>query len=134
MVQHLRDRKKSGDITVPEHMSAPHKFYASWSVEKYENWVASIGDETLQAIRYLLESRHHPEQAFKSCMGILSLSSECENQDLNMASRKAWKFNRISYRKVKGYLEDIIRLKKLNCDKKQIFMFKQHSNLRNTVN
>ena len=134
VVQHLRDRKKSGYTTVTEHMPAHHKFYASWSVEKFESWAASIGDETLKAIRYLLESRHHPEQAFKSCMGILSLSSKCENNDLNIACRKAWNFNRISYREVKGYLEDIIRLKKLNCDEKQIFMFKQHSNLRNTVN
>ena len=115
-------------------MPAHHKFYASWSVEKFESWAASIGDETFKAIRYLLESRHHPEQAFKSCMGILSLSSKCENDDLNIACRKAWNSNRISYREVKGYLEDIIRLKKLNCDEKQIFMFKQHSNLRNTVN
>ncbi len=134
VVQHLRDRKRSGYTTVKDHMPAHHKFYASWSVEKFESWAASIGDETLNVIRHLLESRHHPEQAFKSCMGILSLAAKCENHDLNMACRKAWNFNRISYREVKSYLEDIIRLKKLNCDESQIFMFERHSNLRNTVN
>lgn len=134
IVQHLRDRKRSGYTTVSEHMPAHHKFYASWSVEKFESWAASIGKETLDVIRHILESRHHPEQAFKSCVGILSLASKCENHDLNMACRKAWNFNRISYREVKAYLEDIIRLKKLNRDDKQIFMFERHSNLRNTVN
>ena len=131
--QHERDKKRGGYTTEDDHMPAHHRFYASWSVEKFESWAVSIGEETSMVIRHLLASRRHPEQAFKSCVGILSLSSKCAHHYLNMACRKAWNYDRISYKEVKTYLEDILMQKKLNCDEKQIRLFPPHENLRDTA-
>jgi transposase len=133
VAQHYRDRKRGGYTTVDEHMPEHHQFYASWSVEKFEAWAASIGKDTFRMIQELLASRRHPEQAFKSCMGILSLAAKCGNDDLNMACRKAWNWGRISYRDVKGYLEEILVQKSLNREDKQVYLFANHKNIRGTA-
>ncbi len=133
IVQHHRDRKRGGYTTVDEHMPEHHQFYASWSASKFENWAASIGKDTFRMIQELLASRRHPQQAFKSCVGILSLASKCENDDLNMACRKAWNWGRISYRDVKGYLEEILVKNKLNQEEKQVYLFPNHKNIRGTA-
>jgi hypothetical protein len=133
IVQHYRDRKRGGYTTVDEHMPEHHQFYASWSVEKFENWAASIGKDTFRMVQELLASRRHPQQAFKSCIGILNLASKCENDDLNMACRKAWNWGRISYRDVKGYLEELLVQKTLNREDKQVCLFPNHKNIRGTA-
>lgn len=133
VAQHGRVRKRGGYTTADDHMPAHHQFYASWSVEKFESWAASIGEDTHRLIKEILSSRRHPQQAFKSCMGILSLSSKCSDHDLNMACRKAWNWGRISYREVKENLEQILHQKALNRDDKQVFLFPQHKNIRGTA-
>ena len=128
-----RNSKRGGYTTKEEHMPPHHLFYASWTSEKFEKWALSIGEETHKVVIHLLESRRYPEQAFKSCIGILSLSAKSTNHDLNMACRKAWNLDQMSYRKIKEYLEDILVQKDLNSDDKQVFMFQDHENLRNAA-
>jgi len=128
---HSRDRKRGGYTTKSEHMPHHHNFYASWSVEKFQNWATSIGDETLMVINHIIGSRKHPEQAFKSCIGILNLGQKNNSYDLNMACRRAWNYGRISYKDIKAYLEDIIRNK--TKDDKNIYLFPHHENLRSTA-
>jgi len=133
VVQHHRDRKRGRYTTLDGHMPDHHRFYASWSVEKFENWAASIGEDTDRLIGELLTSRRHPEQAFKSCVGILSLSAKCSDHDLNMACRKAWNWGKISYREVKENLEKILVQNTLNREDKQEYLFPNHKNIRGTA-
>ncbi len=128
-----RNSRRGGYTTKKEHMPPQHLFYASWTSEKFEKWALSIGEETHKVITHILESKIYPQTAFKSCMGILSLASKCSDHDLNMACRKAWNLDQMSYRKIKEYLEDILKQKDLNAEDKQVFMFSTHENLRNAA-
>ena len=125
---HYRNRKKGGYTTKSDHMPRSHKFYASWSVEKFQKWAASIGDETLMVVNHIMESKKHPEQAFKSCIGILKLGQKNNSLDLNLACRRALNYGRISYRDVKEYLEYVKRCKIV--DDENIYLFPVHENLR----
>ncbi len=125
---HHRDRKRGGYTTKSDHMPHSHKFYASWSVEKFQKWAASIGDETLMVINHIMGSKKHPEQAFKSCIGILNLGQKNNSLDLNLACRRALNYGRISYKDVKEYLEYIKRCKIV--DDENIYLFPVHENLR----
>lgn len=60
-------------ITNPDHMPEKHRAVADWSKERFESWAEKIGPETASFIRYVMEQRDHPEQAFRTCAGILRL-------------------------------------------------------------
>jgi transposase len=57
--------------TVAEHMPPAHRHYATWSPERFRSWAASIGPNTEGLIIAILASRRHPEQGFRTCLGVL---------------------------------------------------------------
>jgi transposase len=64
--------------TLPEHMPPNHRNYAQWSPERFQRWGASIGPETEGLVIAILARRPHPEQGFRTCMGILQLYKPIE--------------------------------------------------------
>lgn len=130
---HRRDRKIGTYTTSAAHMPEAHRFYQSWSGEKFRKWANNLGPEVLSAVNCLLESKQHEQQAYKSCMGVLSLAKKNNTEDLNHACRKALNYGRVSYREIKLYLEDIIRQRKINQRDVNVVHFESHENLRNTV-
>ena len=102
---HKRDRRINGYSTVPEHRHPDHKFYSDWSPERLINWGDKIGNDVKDMIEKVLASRKYPEQAFKACLGILSLSKQYGNERLNGACRRALSFNCHSYKAIKNILE-----------------------------
>jgi transposase len=102
---HKRDRT-AGDYTTEEkHMPAHHRFYDGWSPQRMIDWAEKIGPEVKRMIVKVLESRKHPEQAYKVCLGIINLSKKYGNPRLNKACRRAIEFNNYSYKAVKNILE-----------------------------
>jgi transposase len=105
VAQHRRDCTPNGYSTLPEHMPSNHRFYAEWSPQRFRSWAKSIGEEALQVIEEVLRSRRHPEQAFRVCLGILSLAKKYGTQRLNKACGKALYFGTCSYRRIESMLK-----------------------------
>jgi transposase len=59
--------------TEMEHMPEKHRAVTDWSPERFISWAAKTGERTKAYIAALLEQREHPEQAYKTCAGILRL-------------------------------------------------------------
>ena len=59
--------------TLPEHMPSAHRRYADWSPERFQRQARSIGPNTEALILAVLARRPHPEQGFRTCLGILRL-------------------------------------------------------------
>jgi len=59
--------------TDPDHMPSAHRRYAEWSPERFRRWAASIGPNTEGLVIAVLSNRPHPEQGFRTCLGILRL-------------------------------------------------------------
>jgi len=102
---HLRDYSKLGYTTSKQHMPPEHKFYDSWSPKKFISWAKNIGGHTEELVRKVLESKKYPEQAFKSCLGILNFTKTYGNQRLEKACRRAVEFKTFSYPSVKNILK-----------------------------
>ena len=62
-------------ITDISHMPNSHKAVIDWSPKRFLSWAAKIGTKTREYIAWLLERGDHPEQAFRTCAGILRISS-----------------------------------------------------------
>jgi hypothetical protein len=52
----------------------------------------------------IIESRNHPEQAFKSCMGILSFEKKVGKQRLINACKRALDFGSYSFKAIQNIL------------------------------
>jgi len=105
IAQHKRDRIPNGYTTLHTHMPPNHRYYAEWSSERFIRWGQSIGDDVAEMIQVVLKSRKHPEQAFKTCMGILNLVKEHGHDRLNKACGRALGFGFHSYMRIKNILD-----------------------------
>ena len=133
VAQHQRSRKKGQYTTKAEHMPRHHQFVASWSAEKFTSWAQSIGEETFLVVSRLLSDKPHEQQAYKSCLGVLNLAKKGGADRLNAACRRALNYSRISYRDVRGYLEEILQQEKVVQEDEQILLFPHHKNLRDSA-
>jgi len=95
----------NGYTTLHIHMPPHHQFYAQWSPERFIKWAQSIGDDVAEMIQVVLKSREHPEQAFKTCMGILNLVKKHGPDRLNKACARALGFGFYSYKRIKNILD-----------------------------
>jgi transposase len=59
--------------TDPEHMPCAHRRYAEWTPERFQRWARSLGPNTEGLIIAILAHRPHPEQGFRTCLGMMRL-------------------------------------------------------------
>ena len=86
-------------------MPSGHRILAEWTPERFLQWAATIGAELTQVISAVIESREVPEQAFKSCLGILNLEKKFGKQRLESASKRANRYQLASYKALKNILD-----------------------------
>jgi len=101
-----RDYRPHKYTTQKDHMPSHHKWVAEWSPERFIKWATNIGSSTKAMIETILETRAHPEQGYKVCMGILSLAKKYGNERVNKACKRALYFEHYSYKGVKNILEN----------------------------
>jgi transposase len=102
---HPRCRSAGGYSTQNVHMPVKHQKAGEWTPERLKSWADSIGSQTSQFIAALLASRVHPEQAFRSCLGILHLSKQYSQAQLETACKMAREAKTLNYQGVKSVLE-----------------------------
>jgi transposase len=55
------------------HMPSAHRRYAEWTPERFQRQARDIGPNTGALILAVLARRPHPEQGFRTCLGVLRL-------------------------------------------------------------
>ena len=101
---HARSYVRGGYTTLKEHMPPEHRRYAEWSPSRFIQWAGKTGTATAQVVEKILASRTYPEQAYRSCMGIMRLSQHYEPARVEAAARRALHFNACSYRSMRSIL------------------------------
>lgn len=102
---HPRERVKYKYTTVPEHMPPEHRYRDDWSAERFLSWAESIDGDVKTFIERVLASRRHPEQAYKSCLGILHLARAYGNGRLADACRMASRYESYTYKTLDNLLK-----------------------------
>jgi hypothetical protein len=72
--QFLMSPRGSGNgehTTGAHHMPSSHRRYADWTIGRARRDAALIGPAIAALCDLILEQRPHPEQGFRSCLGIL---------------------------------------------------------------
>ena len=101
---HLRVHRKGGYATDPAHMPAAHRAHAEWTPSRLVAWGRKAGPHTVAFIERLLESRPHPEQGYRSCLGLMRLLRAYSAERLEAACHHALEIGTVSYRSVKSIL------------------------------
>jgi transposase len=92
--------------TQPTHMPVRHQKALEWSPERFVRWAEDLGPATTQVIQAVLAGRSHPEQAYRTCLGILSLARRFDKACLETACQEALAASALlSYREIKARLE-----------------------------
>jgi transposase len=91
--------------TQPEHMPSAHRRYAEWNPERFQRQARGIGPNTEALIIALLARRPHPEQGFRTCLGVLRLFRGLDAVRAEAISRRAVEIGALSYASVASILE-----------------------------
>ena len=105
VASHARSYEKGRYITAPEHRPASHQKHLEWTPSRLIRWGGQIGSNTARVIKAVLESRPHPEQGYRSCLGIMSLSRQYTPERLEAASERALAVEAVSYQSLKSILK-----------------------------
>jgi transposase len=130
VASHRREGTRGHHSTVPEHMPEAHRRYSEWNPERFIRWAESNGSATAEMVRKLLEGRRHPEQGYRSSLGLLRLESRYGKERVEAACRRALGFGLYSYKGVKNILET--GLDKLTHEEPMSVAAKAHVNIRGT--
>jgi transposase len=102
---HARSFVAGRHTTVPEHMPRAHRAHLEWSPTRLLRWGATIGPATEALVQQILESRPHPEQGYRSCLGLRRLAKQYGPERLNAACDRARVAGARSYRHVDAILK-----------------------------
>jgi transposase len=91
--------------TYPDHMPSSHRRYADWSPERFKRWVRSFGGETEGLIIAILANRPHPEQGFRTCLGVLRLLRGLEPERAEAVSAHAVDIGALTYKSIASIVE-----------------------------
>ncbi len=106
VASHLRSHRKGGHTTVREHMPKSHQQYGDWSPKRLVQWAEKAGPATAQLITTILSARRHPEQGYRSCLGILRLGKAYSPERLEAACGRALLLGSHRYQSVESILKN----------------------------
>lgn len=72
---HVRSEKIGGYSTVSEHRPKSHQKHVEWSPSRLIRWGEDIGASAGALVHRILESRPHPEQGYRACLGLMRLAT-----------------------------------------------------------
>lgn len=101
-----RSYERGRHTTKPEHMPKAHQAHAEWSPSRLIGWAKTIGAATATLVEAIMEERRHPEQGYRSCLGILRLSKKYGPERLEAACARAVAVGARSYRHVDAILRN----------------------------
>jgi len=125
---HPRSSAPGRYSTRREHMPTAHQAVDGWSPERFRRWAAEMGPQTSQLIAAVLDGRYHPQQAYRTCLGILGLAKRYGNSRLEAACQRAFSAGIRSYKGVHNILKH--KLDQLEVEQSPVTPLPAHANIR----
>ena len=113
VASHARSYEKYKHTTLTEHMPKSHQKYLEWTPSRILDWAGKNGPNTRNLATCIMETRKHPEQGFRSCLGIMRLVKRYSSERVEAACGRALLLKAYSYKSVESIL-------KTNLDKQDL--------------
>lgn len=105
IASHDRNHRKYQYTTLNDHLASTHRYLTDWSPEHFISQASEVGQEVAEYICKVLEHKQHPEQAYKSCSGILNLGRKAGKDRLIKACKRASSYGIYNYPIIAEILE-----------------------------
>ena len=102
---HARSHVPHAATTVNDHRPKAHQRHLEWTPSRLVDWAKTIGPATAELFDRIMASKRHPEQGYRSCLGILRLAKEYTGQRVEAAARRAIALHACSYQSIKSMLQ-----------------------------
>jgi transposase len=113
--------------TDPDHMPSAHRRYAAWSPARFERWARSIGPNTETLVIAVLANRPHPEQGFRTCLGVLRLFRGIDPARAEAVAARALAIGALTYKSVASILQNNLDRTQPAAESSTVI---EHQNLR----
>jgi transposase len=129
---HQRDQRPYRYTTVEDHMASNHRYASDWTPEKFIERASEVGESTKEMIIKILELKQHPEQAYKSCQGILSYVPKVGKSRLENACIRALYYKEYSYQTIRTIIEKGLDKEKIDTES-ELRIIPPHDNIRGNM-
>jgi len=130
LTSHKRSYVPGQHTTLNEHMPKSHQRYREWTPSRIIRWAGENGPKTKKLVSRILDSRPHPEQGYRSCLGIISLAKHYGPERLENACSRALIIKGFSYKSVKSILKNGLDQQPLLFDHSENTSPLSHDNIR----
>jgi transposase len=131
IASHARSYRRGGYTTVSAHMPKSHQKHLEWTPSRLIHWASTVGPKTAELVAAILTERRHPEQGYRSCLGILRLEKLYGRARLEAACARAVAVRARSYRHVDSILKNgLDRVPLPEAAAEQSTLPLQHENIR----
>ncbi len=105
VASHRRSYVKGGATTISAHMPESHQAHLEWTPSRIISWARKSGEYTARVAETIMASRQHPEQGYRSCLGIMRLGKKYGDKRLEDASQRALVIGSPSYKTIRSILD-----------------------------
>jgi len=105
VASHAFSAVRNRHTTTTEHMPSAHRRYAEWTPTKMMIEAAKVGPATVALFEAIMKAKPHPEQGFRSCLGIVGLARSYGVTRLEAASRRGNDIGATSYGSIASILK-----------------------------
>ena len=125
---HPREYNKQGRYTThKDHLCSTHQHYRDRSPDYYISQAAKKSQTLQQLIRLIFQQNRYPEQLYRTCDGLMSLSRKTPTDQFDKACQMAIDYQHYTYTFMKNVLENkMVEQQPIIADKP----LPQHTNLR----
>lgn len=127
VLTHPRNYREHGYTTKKEHMPPSHQKYLEWTPDRILHWAEKYGPSVKELVQKIMASRAFPEQAYRSCLGVIRLANHYSPDRLEGACKRALLYHMLNYRGVKNILEKGLDKKEESFGARVLI---RHENLR----
>ena len=89
VASHMRAARKGAAVTCPDHRPRHHRDRLDWTPDRFQQWAAKTGPQTAALVAGILGRMKHPEQAYRTCCGLLQLGQRRGAAALEAAAAEA---------------------------------------------
>ena len=128
IASHPKSPGRRCHITIDDHMPSAHRRHASWTPARIIAVAHKIGPATTALTQAIMTDRPHPEQGFRSCLGILSLEKTYGKARLEAACQRGAQIKARSVGSIRSILKSGLDCAFLEPEPKQEPL--RHDNIR----
>ncbi|WP_210880256.1 transposase [Roseovarius autotrophicus] len=87
-------------------MPAHHRFREDWTPQRIRAWAARVGPNVAIFTEVVMRERKHPEQGYRTCLGVIRLADRFGPERLDAACRRGLEINARSYSSIQSILKN----------------------------